>query len=61
MTKLIRLPDVIARTGLSRSRVYELMNAGNFPRPVKHSARVNTWPESEIDDWIATRIAARAA
>lgn len=58
--KLLRLPDVLMRTALSRSAIYDLMNAGQFPKPVKIGGRLNAWPETEIDDWIATRIAARA-
>lgn len=59
MTKLLRLPDVKARTALSRSRIYELLATGDFPKPVKLSKRLNAWPETEIEDWIAARIAER--
>lgn len=61
MTILLRLPAVLERTGLSRSRVYDLMEAGQFPRPVKLSGRINTWPDNEIADWINDRIAEREA
>ncbi len=61
MTTLLRLPAVKERTGLSRSRIYELLDVGNFPRPVKLSGRINAWPDNEVDDWIADRIADRAA
>ncbi|TKD52064.1 helix-turn-helix transcriptional regulator [Sphingomonas baiyangensis] len=59
--QLLRLPDVMARTALSRSAVYDLMAAGQFPRPVKIGGRLNAWPNAEIDAWIETRIAAREA
>ena len=61
MTTLLRLPAVLARTGLSRSRVYELIESGNFPKPVKLSGRINTWPDNEIADWITARISEREA
>lgn len=61
MTKLLRLPDVKTLTGLSRTRVYELVEGGKFPRPVKLSGRVNAWPDNEIAEWIAARIAEREA
>jgi prophage regulatory protein len=61
MTTLLRLPAVLERTGLSRSRLYELLNSQEFPRPVKLSARINAWPDSEIADWIAARIDGRDA
>ncbi|WP_033924855.1 helix-turn-helix transcriptional regulator [Sphingomonas sp. 35-24ZXX] len=61
MTQLIRLPDVIARTGKSRSRIYAEIETGEFPRPVKIGERAVAWPAADIDGWIAQRIAARDA
>ena len=45
-------------TGLSRSTIYDLMSKGQFPRPVKLTAKAVAWPESAITDWLATRTAA---
>lgn len=56
--RILRLPDVKARTGLSRSTIYLRLAAGNFPRPVSLGARSIGFVESEIDDWIAERIRA---
>ena len=61
MQKLLRLPSVIERTSLRRSTIYEMMQAGTFPRPVKLNLRANGWVESEIDAWLASRIAEREA
>lgn len=59
---LIRFPEVLKRTSLSRSQVYELLNRSDFPRPVKITgARSVAWAASEIDDWIAARLAERKA
>lgn len=59
---LIRLTDVMARTALSRSGIYDLMAQKRFPNPVKiGGGRINAWPESEIDDWIAERISERVS
>jgi prophage regulatory protein len=59
---LIRLTDVMARTALSRSGIYDLMARKRFPNPVKiGGGRINAWPESEIDDWIAERISERVS
>jgi prophage regulatory protein len=60
MTQLLRLPDVMARTGLSRSRVYELLHAGEFPQPAK-IGRLNLWAEHELDQFITARLNAREA
>lgn len=60
--KLLRLQDVMLRTALSRSGIYDLISTNRFPRPAKiGGGRINAWPENEINDWIAERIAAREA
>ena len=61
MTTLLRLPAVKDRTGLSRSKIYELLDADAFPRPVKLSGRVNAWPDNEVDAWIKARLQEREA
>jgi prophage regulatory protein len=61
MATLMRLPDVMARTALSRSALYALMSEGNFPKPVKIGGRINAWPDVEIAAWIEARIEARVA
>lgn len=53
---ILRLPDVKARTGLSRSTIYLRISEGNFPKPVSISERAVGWVESEIDQWVETRI-----
>lgn len=40
----------------SREQRYRLIRAGKFPKPLKIGAR-NFWPEHEIDEWQAQRIA----
>lgn len=61
MQKLVRLPEVIERTSLSRSTIYEMMAQGRFPRPVKLNLRSNGWVEAEINDWLESRVAEREA
>lgn len=61
MQKLIRLPQVIERTTLSRSSIYEMMATGTFPKPVKLNLRANGWLETEISDWVSQRVAEREA
>ncbi|MDB9958522.1 AlpA family transcriptional regulator [Oceanospirillaceae bacterium] len=59
MTKLLKIPEVRAKTGLSRSHLYALVQQGEFPKPVKLSERSSAWVESEVDSWIEERIAQR--
>lgn len=56
---LIRLGHVRTRTGLSRSTLYAYIREGRFPAPIPISDRCVAWVESEIDQWIADRIASR--
>ena len=57
--RLIRLREVMAKTGLSRSYVYALAQKGQFPQPVKLTERSSAWIESEVQSWIDSRIQAR--
>ena len=58
--RIIRLPIVEERTGLSRSSIYAGMAAGTFPASIPLSGphgRAVGWIEDEIDAWIEARIA----
>ena len=59
--KILRLPEVIAKTGRSRSTLYADIENGRFPKPVKLGARAIGFVSDEIDAWIAERIAEREA
>lgn len=52
----IRQPEVLRRTALSRSTLYELIDKGKFPKPLKLGERINCWPEYEITDWQRARL-----
>lgn len=51
----IRLPAVIARTGLSRSTIYRAVAANSFPAPVRISTRAVAWRTDALDSWISSR------
>ncbi|MCK4608861.1 MAG: AlpA family transcriptional regulator [Gammaproteobacteria bacterium] len=54
---ILRLPNVKARTGLSRSSIYLHISKGIFPSPVKLGGqRAVGWLESEIDEWLSMQI-----
>ena len=59
--RLLRLPEVEARTGLKKSSIYAGMRTGTFPRCVTIGHRAVAWPESRIDAWIVSRLAAPGA
>ena len=54
--RFLRLPEVLARTGLSRSTIYVRLDQGRFPQPVSLGARAVGWIEAEVDEWIRERI-----
>jgi|WetSurMetagenome_2_1015567.scaffolds.fasta_scaffold1177062_2 prophage regulatory protein len=58
--RLIRLTETLNKTGLSRSTLYDLTLRGEFPAQVKlfKDGRAVAWIESEIDDWIKSRVIA---
>lgn len=56
-TALIRRKEVERLTALSRSRIYDLMKQGAFPKPVRLGAMSVAWPENLVREWIAARIA----
>jgi prophage regulatory protein len=55
---IIRLPAVKSKTGWSRSSIYSLMAQGKFPKAIALGARAVGWNSMEIDEYIASRIAA---
>ena len=54
-TRLIRLPEVMNRTGYGKAWIYRLIN-GLFPQPIKIGSRAIAFVESEVDEWIASAI-----
>ena len=54
--RILRLPNVLDRTGLSRSTVYLRVTEGRFPRPVSLGARAVGWIETEVEEWIDRQI-----
>jgi len=53
---ILRLPEVKARTGLSRSSIYARIKDGTFPEQISLGSRACGWLESEIKQWIESRI-----
>ena len=64
--RLIRLPEVLSRTGYGRTSIYRKMEDGSFPRSVKlgspledpnaFDSRAVAWIEDDVDQWIESRI-----
>ena len=64
--RLIRLPEVLSRTGYGRTSIYRKMDEGTFPKSLKlggpledsgkFDSRAIAWIEDEVDQWIQDRI-----
>ena len=50
---IIRLKQVIARTGMCKSSIYREIERGSFPAQVKLGRKAVGWRNSEISAWIA--------
>jgi prophage regulatory protein len=50
--RILRLPVVLERTGLSRSTLYRKISQGTFPRQVAISIRCAGWRESAVAEWL---------
>lgn len=61
---ILRRKQVEARTGLSRSGIYDRLNSRSpqhdpsFPKPVRLGARSVGWIEAECEQWLTWQIEA---
>lgn len=53
--KILRIRDVMERTGLPRSSIYAKLSIEDFPSPINLGVRSVGWLSSEIDEWILER------
>ena len=59
--KVLRLPEVRNRTGLSKSSIYLHIKQGSFPRPIPLGVRSVGWLEGDVESWLEQRISAARA
>lgn len=55
--RFMRLPEVTTFTGLSRTTLWRMERAGQFPRRRLISPGSVAWVEAEIHEWANARIA----
>ena len=53
--KVLRLPEASERVGLGRSAIYQKIETGDFPRPIKLGQRAIGFIEAELDAWLEAR------
>jgi prophage regulatory protein len=57
--RLMKVGEVAAKVALHEATVFELVSRGKFPAPIRLSRRASRWSETEVDAWIADRLAER--
>lgn len=57
LRRFIRIKEVLSITSLSQSELYRRIKAGSFPAQVKLAPGHVVWVQSEVDSWVAERIA----
>jgi prophage regulatory protein len=50
--RLIRLPEVLRRVGVSKSTLYRMIREGAFPGGHRLSHRVTVWSEIKLAAWV---------
>ncbi len=58
--RFLRIQDVMSLTGLGRSTIYKFMaDETDFPKSVPLGGRAVAWVESEIEEWMESRLRMR--
>ena len=58
MTRILRTPEVVETTGLSKTTIWRRLRSGDFPIPVKlggPDSRLIGWKQEDIEEWIDSR------
>jgi len=56
-----RLPQVVEITTLSKSRIYDLMSSGDFPKNISLGRRTSVWNRRDVEEWCNKKVLTTAA
>ena len=56
---VLKLPEVVRRTALSKASIYVFIKEGRFPKPIPLGSRSVGFLEVEINEWVRARIEKR--
>ena len=59
IVRILKLKEVLTRTGLGKTTLYMLISNGDFPQQIPLGLRAVGWLESEVDAWILEKIESR--
>jgi len=57
--RILRIKEVIKKTSIGRTKLYEMMESGDFPGSIKLGAKSVGWVDTEVEEWIQSRITER--
>ncbi len=55
-SRILRLPEVTSKTGLSEATICRRIKEGTFPKSIALGGRLRGWLASEVDQWVADRV-----
>lgn len=53
----LRMSSLVKILGVSRSTLYAMIKAGDFPAPTKLSPRTSVWPEGVVREFVRAKAA----
>ncbi|HHF0482617.1 AlpA family phage regulatory protein [Vibrio sp. Vb2110] len=56
MLNFLNLEQVVTKTTLCKSTIYELMKNGEFPKNFTVSGKRKEWLESDVEDWMMSKV-----
>jgi prophage regulatory protein len=57
--RMLRLSQVVKKTGLGKTSIYELQKGGRFPKSVHLTGHSVRWIEAEVETWLVQQAQAR--
>jgi len=55
--RIIKMTEVVNKTALCKTTIYNLIAKGEFPKQIPLGERSVGWLESSVDEWIDGRVA----
>ena len=53
--RILRVTDLMALLGLSRTTIWRMRRVGEIPQPIRIGANAIGWPDDVIAEWLAKR------
>lgn len=53
--RVLRMADLVDKTGLSKSKIYQLIKKDGFPAGFKLGERARGFLEDDVDCWLRNR------